>query len=394
MILDWFQLSFMEWVLVAFLQFVFFIQLFFYIHYYRGILKQSRRIHKGKVVLEKAQPPVTVIICARDQAENLEIHLPAILDQNYPEFQVVVVNDASTDETENVLNRFVQIYPNLYHTFVPEGVQSVSAKKMAMSIGIKAAKFDILLFTEANCTPNSREWIASMMRHFDANCGIVLGFSSYLERKGLLNRLISYDTLFSSIQYMGFSESGKPYMGIGRNLAYRKELFFKNRGFASYLYLQSGEDDLFIGEVANSTNTRIEISPESKVYSNTSNVWNHWKEMKKNHISTSAYYKAGTQFRTGTEILSRFLFYGLFAVLLVMGLIKGNIPLIVFAGGLFIIRYTIQFIILNRSAKCLNERRHYFFIALFDTILPFISFWFKIEKLFQRGDTYTWKVLH
>lgn len=394
MIFDWFQWSLAEWILLALLLLVFLVQLFFYLYYYRAVWRKALRLRKGKVPPGTEQPPVTLIICARNQAINLEQNLPAILGQDYPEFQVVVVNDASSDETEDVLVRLEQSHPNLYHTFVPSGVQSVSAKKMAMTIGIKAAKYDILLFTEANCIPESNQWISSMMRHFDATCDIVLGYGSYLKINGLLKFMIFYDTLFTALQFMGFSETGTPYMGLGRNLAYRKELFFKNRGFASHLDLQSGEDDLFIGEIANATNTSIDVSPESKISVKTTDVWAHWKDQKLSRVATFSYYKAGTKFKTDMELLSRFLFYGLFVTLLVLGIIESNIFMLVSAGVLFILRYAVQFTVVNNSAKCFDESRFYLSIPLFDLLLPLINMWFWIGRIFHKENSYTWRVLH
>ncbi|MDD4921512.1 MAG: glycosyltransferase [Bacteroidales bacterium] len=394
MIFDWFQLSFVVWILVALLLLVFLVQLFFYLRYFRGIINHFNRNQKEKEVSETAQPPVTVIICAHDKANSLGQNLPAILKQDYPEFQVVVVNDASSDETENVLVGLEQTYKNLYHTFIPSKVQSVSAKKMAVTIGIKAAKYDILLFTDADCIPGSNQWISSMMRHFDATHDIVFGYSSFNNITGFLKYLIPYDTLFTALQFMGFSEAGKAYKGFGNNLAYRKDLFFKNRGFASHLNLESGEDDLFIGEVASKSNTSIDVSPESKMLVSTEEVWNCWKDLKTSQISTSPYYKIGTKFRIRTELFSRFLFYGLSIALLVVGLIGLNIFLIVFAGGLFLLRYSLQLSVINKSAKCLDESRFYLSLPVFDILLPLINMWFRITLLFHKENTYTWRVLH
>ncbi|MCE5174006.1 MAG: glycosyltransferase [Bacteroidales bacterium] len=393
MIFDWFQLSLIEWIFVALLFVVFLLQLLFYLYYYRGVWRKSNRIRSGKVTYETAQPPVSVIICARNQAFSLEQNLPLILEQDYPEFQVVVVNDASTDDTENVLVRLEQSHFNLYHTFLPTAVQSVSAKKMAMTIGIKAAKYDILLLTEANCIPTSNQWISSMMRHFDAKCDVVLGYSSYKTIKGFLQHLVTYDTLFTALQFMGFAETGRPFMGFGQNLAYRKDLFFKNRGFASHLNLKSGEDDLFVGEIANTTNTSIDVSPESKILASTSDIWDHWKEQKKDRLSTSSFYRAGTKFRTGMEIFSRFLFYVLSTGLLIIGILRLNIPMIVFSCVLFILRYILQLNVLNQSAKCFGEHRFYFSIPLFDVLLPMMNLWFRIGRIFHKDNSYTWRVL-
>jgi len=394
MIFEWFQLSLLESILIAVLLLVFLIQVFFYIRYYSGIIRRFKRDQKEKKIIETEQKPVSIIICARDQAVNLKKNLSTLFEQEYSEFQVVVVNDASSDDTENILIHFEKDHPNFYHTFVPQGIQSVSAKKIAMTIGIKAAKYDQLIFTEAYCIPKSNQWLSSMARHFDEHCGIVLGFSTYIGMKGLLKQLVSYDTLFMALQFMGFSEAGKPYMGIGRNLAYRKQLFFDNRGFASHLYLKSGDDDLFIGEIANSTNTQIEISPESKVLTKVHNVWHHWKDQKVNQLTNTYYYKSGTKFRIRLEEISRVLFYGLFLALLIIGVVKVNFVPVVFAAVAFIIRYGIQLFVINKSARMLKETRYYFLVPFFDLLLLFISFWLKIEKHFKKENKYTWKVLH
>jgi len=394
MILDWFQLSDVEWILLGALLLVFLIQLFYYLYYYQGLKRKSGKIDKGLIAFETEKKPVTIVICARDHANCLAQNLPSILEQDYPEFQVVVVNDASSDDTENVLVGLAQKYPHLYHTFVPVGVQSVSSKKMAMTIGIKAAKYDLLLFTEPNSVPNSNQWISSMMRHFNEKCEIVLGFSTYQNVKGLCKYLISYDTLFSAMQFMGYSETGKPYMGLGSNLAYRKELFFRNNGFASHLNLKSGDDDLFIGEVANASNTSIEVSPEAKILMNSTSIWKQWKDQRINHISTFSYNKPGTRFRTAIELISRFVFYGLFTTLLILGILQLNIPLMAFAALLFLIRYGIQIHVVNKSAKCFQEMRFYFSIPLYDILIPLLNIRFWIYLLFHKENSYTWRVLH
>jgi len=394
MILDWFQFSIVEWILLGALLLVFLVQLFYYLHYYQGLFRKSNLIEKGLVTFETEKKPVTVIICARDHAASLAQNLPAILEQDYPEFQVVVVNDASSDDTDNVLVGLARKYPHLYHTFVPIDVQSVSSKKMAMTIGIKAAKYDVLLFTEPDCVPKSNQWISSMMRHFNEKCDIVLGFSAYQNVKGIFKHLISYDTLFTAMQFMGYSEIGKPYMGLGSNLAYRKELFFKNNGFASHLNLKSGDDDLFIGEVANATNTSIEVSPDAKILINSSSIWKQWKDQRINHISTFSYNRPGTRFRTASEMLSRFVFYGLTIILLIIGIIQLNIPMMAYAVLLFLIRYYVQIGVMNRSAKCFDEMRYYFSIPLFDILIPLLNFRFWIYLLFHKENSYTWRVLH
>jgi len=381
-------------ILVLTIIIVWIIQLLFYFYNYLGIIRRSVSISKGKSSLSSNQPPVTVIICAHDKAKELEKNLPAIFGQKYPEFQVVVVNDASSDDTEDLLMRMEQAYSNLYHTFVPKGVQNVSAKKMSMTIGIKAAKYDYLLMTEPDCVPESDEWIASMMSQFDEKCGLVLGYSSFSESKGFLNKIVVFDSLFSAIQFMGFAALGKAYMGLSTNMAYKKELFFKNKGFASHLYLNSGEDDLFIEEISSSDNTRIAVSPESKVIVHKDHLWGFWKQQRLNHFSTSSCYRLGTKFRLTIEMSSRCLFYASFLLLIVYGIFANNYIMLVLSGGLFLLRYLMQLIVVNKSARQLREEQFYITLPLFDIILPVVKFFLWIIHLFEKENDYTRRYLH
>lgn len=390
---EWFQPALTYGVPVLLLLGCFVVQLFFYLYYYLSVWRKSRRLAKEGQPGQLEQPPVTVVVYARNQAMSLGKNLPAILEQTYPTFQVVVVNDASTDETEEVLVRLEQKYPHLYHTFVPPGIQSVSTRKMAMNIGIKAAKHDVLLFTEADCSPVSKEWIASVAGRFNKHCDVVFSYVSFLNAKGLLGLLASYDTLFSALEFMGFAEHGLPYMGFGKNLAYRKDLFFKNRGFASHLSLKTGEDDLFIGEVAGKSGTDIEVTPKSTMNVDTLDVWSCWKEQKRSHEATFSYYKPGIRFRIGLERISRLLFYSTTVVLLILGLVTGEWFLSVLSGGLFLIRYGVQFFVVNPGAKCFKKDLYVLSIPVFDVLIPIMGLGYRLELFFHKEHARTWQVL-
>lgn len=394
MFLEWFQWSDTEWILASAYGFFFLVQLYVYVVFFSGVPRFAKRVNAGKIKLAEEQPPVTIIITTRDQEAILARQLPLILEQEYPEFQVVVVNDASSDETDDLLKKLASQYAHLYHTFVPPGVQSVSTKKMALSVGIKAAKYDYLLFTEANCLPSGPHWIASMMQQFTPNTTVVLSYSRYETIKGVFKRIIAYDNLFQSMRYLGLAAAKRPYMGIGRNLAYRKELFFSQKGFASHLNLNSGEDDLFISDVAKGSNTRVEVSPAAVMNIVTEDVKSHWKETRINQIYTSAFYKPMAKFRTGIEIFSRYAFYGLFIALLVVGLIDGNLPLLIAAGVLFLIRWIVQMIVINKTSKTLKDRRFYFFILLYDLFIPCYVMLLRFDKMFHRRKSYSRQVLH
>ena len=254
------------------------IQLIYYLGLYNRIHTHNLSVGKDEVHFGRELPPLSVVICARNESENLRRNLPTILKQDYPDFEVIVINDGSTDESEDLLSALEEEYPNLYHSFTPDSARYISRKKLALTLGIKASKHDWLVFTEADCAPVSNQWLRRMARNFTSSTDIVLGYSGYERGKGWLHKRASFDSLFTSLRYLGFALAGKPYMGIGRNLAYRKELFFKVKGFSTHLNMQRGEDDLFINQVANENNTRVETSPDAVIRMQPVERYKDWKE--------------------------------------------------------------------------------------------------------------------
>ena len=351
----------------------FLIQAYYYLYYYSGMLFYNRKVKKGKIVYNNQKPPVSVIICAKNEAENLRDFLPAILEQNYPKYEVIVVNDGSTDESNEVLEKYREKYPNLYHTFIPMDAKYISHKKICLTVGIKAAKYENLLLIDADCEPAGKEWISSMVRNFVGKSEIILGYGGHKYKKGLLNKMISFDVLFIALQYMGFALKKKTYMGVGRNLSYKKELFFKNKGFASHLNLASGDDDLFVKEIANKENIRVEFSPESVTWSARKMTFRSFFYQKERHLSTSPYYTFATRTRIGMEIFSRAIFYALFIALAVYLVQTQNHIVAGAVGGVFLLRYILQLIIINCTAGLLREKKFVFSILFFDIFLPLIS---------------------
>lgn len=374
-------------IIAGVLLLAFFVQLYYYLWFYAAPLRLKRRINKEEYAFLPQLPPISVIICARNESDNLEAFLPSILKQDYPEFEVIVVNDGSTDESEQLLSNLEKEYPRLYHTYVPENVQVKSSKKLALTVGIKAAKYDMLLFTDADCVPASEDWIRSMARNFTPKTDFVLGYGAYERKPGFLSHLISYDTFFSALQFLGFAQRGKPYMGVGRNLAYRKEVFFNRKGFASMLHLQSGDDDLFVNKAANNRNTRIEISKESVTVSLMKTEFKDWFVQKERHLSTSVHYTYKSKRIIGIEVMSRAFFYLAFLV----GMLVSPLPILLGFLGVFVLRFTTQAIVINLSAKNFEERRFYSSILLFDIILPLLSLLIMLETKLRRKTKYQWK---
>ena len=378
-----FTFSLIELILFGILLVTFIYQIYFYFRYLNGILHLRKKIKKGKLAFQDEQPPVSVIICAKDEAENLRKFLPFVLEQDYPEFEVIVINDGSTDETDNILRDLCVDYPRLRTTFVPVGANNVSTKKLGLTLGIKASKFEFLLMTDADCMPEDKTWITRMMRNFSRETDFVLGYGAYLQKKGFLNHLITYDTLFIALQYMGMAANRKPYMGVGRNLAYRKETFFAQKGFASTLHLSSGDDDLLVNKASNPWNTRIEISPDSITWSEPNKTFKGWLYQKERHLSVSSYYKSSSKFRLFFEPTTR----GLFYLTLILALVFGNMITQIATAVLFLLRYIVQLSIINSSSKHFGGRKYIATLPIFDIYLPLVNLYILV---FGRKSSTRW----
>ena len=377
-----FSLNDMEWpIKVAFL--VYFMAFAIQILYW--LLIYSRIIFYKPVPSKIRKKPVSVIICARNEEENLRKNLPLILTQKYPDFEVIVINDCSTDGTEDYLDKLKEQYPALKITKIKEDRKFKHGKKLAVTIGIKAANHEFLLFTDADCRPESDLWINHMMRNLSPEISIVLGYGGYSEHKGLLNTLVRFETFYIAIQFFSYALTGFPYMGVGRNLAYRKSLFFDNKGFARHSHLISGDDDLFVNEVANRNNTRIEISPESHTRSESKKTWKEWYFQKKRHLTTGPDYKILTKFLLSLEVLSRIIIYAGFIFLLVTAISEWIAVIIP-----FLIRLGIFITIFKIIGSRLNEKHLLVPSLLFDLFLPLFNV-FILSSNYVEARRNRWK---
>lgn len=363
-------------------------QLIYYIGIYNRIHTRNKANEKGEIHFTNELQPLSVIICARNESENLRRYLPSILEQDYPNFEVVVINDGSTDESEEVLSAFEEKYPHLYHSFTPESARYISRKKLSLTLGIKASKHDWLVFTEANCQPVSDQWLRLMARNFTPRTQIVLGYNGYERGKGWRHKRIAFDSLFTSLRYLGFALAGKPYMGIGRNLAYRKELFFKQKGYSTHLNLQRGEDDLFVNQIITEDNLRVEIDKNSVIRMKPIERYKDWKEEKISYLATSSYFHGMQRYLLGFETCSRLLFYAALIAAIVFGVLNAHWLVVGMACVALLIRYTVQAIVINTTATDMDDNRHYYFtLPVFDLLQPLQSLRFRMYRLYRgKGD--------
>lgn len=357
-----FLVDYQHYILSGLFLFCLLIQLFYYLGLY------SRLIFYKDKPASTVTEPVSVIICARNEAENLEKYLPALLSQQYPAFEVIVVDDGSSDTTEEVVKRLMAGHPHLRMTAIREDRKFSHGKKLAVTIGIKAAKHDILLFTDADCEPAGDQWLKKMVSHFTGEKAVVLGYGGYFSRKGLLNKFIRYETLVIAMQYLSYALGGIPYMGVGRNFAYRKSFFYQTAGFTRHLHLLSGDDDLFINENATRKNTAVEYSHESHTRSGPASSFRQWTLQKKRHLTTAPLYKGRDKFLLTLEPLSRLLFYILFVLLMFYPMLR------IYALGAFAFRMIVQLLVIKYAMIRLKENNLLLYSFLFDVFALFINF--------------------
>ena len=330
-----------------------------------------RRERKGKRARPIRRPPVTVVIAAKNEDDNLRHYLPKILEQDYPEYEVIVVDDGSEDNTEVLLDEYTRRYPHLKHTFVPPRTRLISTKKLALTLAAKAAKYDYLLLTDADCRPRSKNWITEMMSGFTEGKSVVLGIGAYFYDKKSINPIIQYDTLFNGLQYTGMALSRHPYMGVGRNLAYKKDIFFQSGGFTHISFTRAGDDDLLVNCIADRRNTAVVITPESITFSRPKQSFRQWLQQKERHLGVSPQYRFSTKLRLTIEPLSRLVFFLELAAVCWFAYYLSLPWLYAVAGGCFLLRWLLQTLALNLSARKMRIRRvNPLLIPLLDIYLP------------------------
>jgi glycosyltransferase involved in cell wall biosynthesis len=349
---------------------------------YHWFLFSKVSFFKPKERQKSQQHPISVIVCARDEAANLARNLPGILVQSYPSTrEVIVVNHNSQDETKYLLEEFKKTFKDLHIVNLTQEAKGIPGKKYPLSIGIKESKHEIVLLTDADCVPASEFWISKMQDAYDEETEIVLGYGAYYKRKGLLNKLIRFETFLSALQYLSFAIAGMPYMGAGRNLSYKKTLFFKNKGFSSINHVAGGDDDLFINQVATKNNTQVVLDKDAFTLSEPKKKFSDWIKQKNRHYSTSKFYRAKHKFLLGLYSLSHFLFYPLFIACFFFFDWR-------LVCGVFLLRFLTQAIIYFKSMKNLNEKDLFAWWWLFD-IWMFIYYFMFAPSLWKKPKK-TW----
>lgn len=367
-----------QFILLGSVGFCILILLTYYFTFFTTFSKLLKKNYTQNLTL-----PISVIIAAKNERDNLNDNLPLILSQNYPNFEVVVINDGSSDGTKDLLKEFEQRFSNLKIVTLEIDERFQKGKKFAITMGIKAAKNENLLFTDADCKPASSNWITSMAPSFDKK-EIILGYGPLKVRNTPLGSLISYETFHTALQYIGYAKKGKTYMGVGRNMGYKKTLFFENKGFAKHQHILSGDDDLFIQEIANKSNVDIVINPDSFMLSDAPTGVVTWVKQKIRHLSTSTEYKLSSKFLLGLYSFAHLFLY--FSITLFLVLYPDHW---LFAVILISFKWFIQWIIMFKPARLLSANKIAFALPYYDLLYTIYLLLFALLKPFSKPKTWS-----
>ena len=307
---------------------------------------------------------VTVVVCANNEHDNLLELLPLLTSQDYPLFEVLVIDDRSSDLTDVLLDELVPLLPNLRYIRVDVEAPHVTPKKYALTIALKKALYPVVLLTDADCRPASDQWLAGMVAPLQRRgVEIVLGVSPYEKRPGLLNFLIQSETLFTAVQYVSLALTGRAYMGVGRNLLYRRDVFFRHKGFYSHMRVWGGDDDLFVNEAATPHNVAVSLHPDTFTTSVPKETWADWKRQKQRHLLVGKRYKTADKIRlgliTGSHVLTWLLALPVGGYVTYLALTSQATyltdPLLLTATGLFVLRFGLFWVIIGRISNRLGQ---------------------------------------
>lgn len=254
-------------------------------------------------------PPVSIVICAKNEAENLKKNLKVVLIQNYPKFEVIIVNDQSTDNTVEMLAEYFDRNENLRLLNIKPGVKPLAGKKFALKTGIENAQYDIIVVTDADCKPVSAHWLEHLIGSYLSDTTFVLGYSPFFKEPTFLNKMIRYENVMTAMQYLSFARAGMPYMGVGRNMTFRKKAFMNWNGYAKSKNVPTGDDDLLVNALATGRNTDICLHKDSFVFTEAKTTWRDWLRQKIRHSGSGRFYKLHHSFFLFVFALSNFLFY-------------------------------------------------------------------------------------
>lgn len=370
--LSYFVYNYYVLIGLAVLFIIILIQVYYYLSYYNKVISYS----DNKEEYSDKIPSVSVIIIAKNESENLAANLPLILSQDYKDFEVIVVNDGSTDESYSILDKLSKEDNKLYHTFstLSDDLDSSRRRVLSMTIGIKAARNEVLLFTEAASKPMSNKWISSMMSSLESNKEIVIGYSLLEIKNTFWSKIAQFDNLIFSLQYLSMSIKNHPFIGVYRNIAYRKHLFFDNKGFSSTLSYDNAEE-IFLNRIMTKDNTTISITKESFTSTKVEN-YSSWRNLKTIYLKAKSHLKHFTPKRFSVETASRYLLFIVAIYLITYCLIKNLWIYLTISVVLLILNQIIKITVLKKESKHFETSLNYLLYPILNLLQPIFNCYF------------------
>ena len=261
---------------------------------YALLLRWGWRRARRKALLPKtdAPPPISVVVAARNEVDALPALLDALDQQSHPSYEAIIVNDASTDETDTVAADWAADRP--YAQVVHVNDPTPPRKKHALTQGIAAAEHDLLAFTDADCTPPP-DWLTGLAAAHAAtdDDSVLVGYSP-LRGSGLLGYFSRYETLLHALYTVAAIGWDRPYMAVGRNLSYPRSVFEAVNGFSHPGGQESlsGDDDLFVQAVhrKNCATVRPLLDEKTFVPTDSPESWRDWWRSRRRHVSAGRHY--------------------------------------------------------------------------------------------------------
>lgn len=368
-------------------------ELFYLYAIYNRVYRYSIQAGLGRVRYVVSLPPASVVVYVRpDDAEGLRRLLPVLVGQDYPDYEIIVVSDGASDEICDIVSYYQGLCKNLYQTYVPESVYNVSRKKLGVTLGIKAAKYDVVVMTEACCCPTGEKWLQTIGRNFVEGVDVVLGYVRMSPAaKGKDSGYRIFDRVVFALRYMSYAVLRHPYMGVGCNLAYRKSVFFANKGFSSTLNLHFGDDDLFVNEVATRNNTRVEISPDSLIVAYSADNCQTWDDMKLRYDFTAKYLHTSSKLVFCIESWLHYLFWGV-AACLIWGCVP-NLSCCIPVFLVFLSYWILTSVVYRNAARMYGERISAWLVPFYQLLRPWSALCYAVKGRKGNKCNFTWQYL-
>ncbi|MBR3021695.1 MAG: glycosyltransferase [Bacteroidaceae bacterium] len=372
----------MIYYLLAATGLLFVIQLLYLLLLYNAPARQYSAFQKNTDCQpESPLPPLSVIITVSNQDYLLQKNLPAVLEQDYPDFEVIIVDDNSTDETADILQQLQYRYPRLRTTFVPPTSRRISHRKLALTLGIKAAVNEWLVFTDADCRPASNQWLRCLASRLQKNSqpktessvDAVIGYTGYERSR--------FDIQLRGLRLLGLATHGKAHMAYGTNLLYRRSIFFDAKGYSSHLHLERGDDDIFVNAHIRPRSIRAAVGPDATILC-TDNTRRHWRLERMGRLATRRYLRGIQPFVLSFDTLTRILYLAATLATILACIFSASvislwwIPLTA-AAVLWAVRYALGWIVWNRAARALGDKAY-------GPVMPLMEVWHPIQELSLR----------